>query len=562
MASDRDIAYFSMEIALEPGMPTYGGGLGVLAGDTLRSGADLGVRMVAVSLLHREGYFHQRLDADGTQHEQPSAWSVDDFVHEMPARVSVALEGREVRLRSWQYDVRGLRGFIVPVYLLDADLPENAAGDRSLTHRLYAGDSSIRLRQQAILGIGGLRMLRALGHEGLERFHMNEGHSALLVLERLSERLARKGRGRPTPEDFAAVRRQCVFTTHTPVPAAFDRYPHELVERVLGAECSEHLRDTFACGEELNMTSLGLRASHFVNGVAKRHGEVSRKLFPRYSIDAITNGVHAATWTSSAFQQLFDRHVPGWREDNFSLRSALGIPTDEMMAAHRAAKRELFGWTNRVGNAGMDLDHLTLGFARRATAYKRPGLLFTDLDRLRGIAERIGPLQILFAGKAHPDDEAGKQLIRDVFAARDALRGSVKVAFIENYDLALAKLLVSGVDVWLNTPEPPLEASGTSGMKAAMNGVPSLSVLDGWWLEGCIEGITGWAIGPREEPPGYGRSADATALYDKLEQVVAPCFYGTDGRLADVMRHAIALNGAFFNTQRMVEEYVVKAYYS
>ena len=563
LAEHTDIAYFSMEIALDPAMPTYSGGLGVLAGDTLRSAADLGLRLVGVSLIHRKGHFFQRLDAEGKQSEQPCEWSVDDFVTEQPERIQVEIEGRSVHVRAWKYEVTGLGGAVVPVFLLDTDLPENSTEDRELSHYLYGGDLRYRLRQEALLGIGGVRMLRALGYAVVRRFHLNEGHSSLLTLELLREQLAVSGRSEPTADDLSFVRSSCVFTTHTPIPAGHDRFDAALVRQVLGTENEDRLRALNAYGHELNMTQLALHASHYINGVAKRHGEVSRRLLATAGIDSITNGVHAPSWTAQPFQALFDRHIPGWREDNFSLRSALGIPAEEVRRAHREAKRSLLDHVNRTTNAGMDIDLLTIGFARRATAYKRPELLFTDIERLKAIVERRGPLQVVFAGKAHPHDEAGKRLIQQVFGARHALRGHVRVAYLENYDVVQAKLLVAGVDVWLNTPLPPLEASGTSGMKAALNGVPSLSVLDGWWVEGCIEGVTGWAIGPLTRDQSFiDPAADAFALYDKLESAVFPAFYGEGTAFTDVMRHAIALNGSFFNTQRMMQQYVLKAYFA
>jgi glycogen phosphorylase len=557
-----DIAYFSMEIALDPGMPTYSGGLGVLAGDMLRSAADLSLRMVGVSLIHRKGHFFQRLDGEGQQREEPCEWSIDDFVTEQPQRIQVVIEGRTVHVRAWKYEVMGLGGAVVPVFLLDTDLPENSPEDRELSHYLYGGDLRYRLRQEALLGIGGVRMLRALGYSVVRRFHLNEGHSSLLTLELLREQLAVGGRAEPTVDDLSAVRSSCVFTTHTPIPAGHDRFQAELVRQVLGPEVEARLQALHAYGHELNMTQLALHASHYINGVAKRHGEVSRRLLASAGIDSITNGVHAPSWTVAPFQALFDRHIPGWREDNFSLRSALGIPAEEVRRAHRDAKRSLLDHVNRTTNAGMDLDVLTIGFARRATAYKRPELLFTDIERLKAIVARHGPLQVLYAGKAHPQDEVGKRLIQRVFSAQHALRGHVRVAYLENYDVSLARLLVAGVDVWLNTPLPPLEASGTSGMKAALNGVPSLSVLDGWWLEGCIEGVTGWAIGPASRDQSFiDPAADAFALYDKLESTVFPAFYGEGSAFTDIMRHAIALNGSFFNSQRMMQQYVLKAYF-
>jgi starch phosphorylase len=560
MTEPRTVAYFSMEMALEPGMPTYAGGLGVLAGDTLRAAADREVPMVGVTLLHRKGYFYQKLDASGWQTEEPAEWVVEDFLTEQPQRVTVSIEGRTVYVRAWKYEVKGVGGYTVPVFLLDTDLAENAEWDRTLTHDLYGGDSYYRLCQEVVLGIGGVRMLRALGFRELRRFHMNEGHASLLTLELLDEHARQAGRGPFTREDVEAVRPMCVFTTHTPVPAGHDRFPLEMVNRVLGRAEVAEMKEVFCCEGELNMTYLALNLSHYVNGVAKKHGEVSQHMFARYKIDAITNGVHVPTWASPPFQELFDRHIPGWREDSFMLRYALSIPAAEVWEAHLQAKQELIACINHETNAGFDRDVFTIGFARRAAAYKRADLLFHDLDRLKAIAAKTGRFQIVYAGKAHPQDHPGKQLIQRVFAAKEALRDQVRVAYLPNYDWLLARLLVAGTDVWLNTPQPPLEASGTSGMKAALNGVPSLSVLDGWWIEGCIEGTTGWALGERCDLADRA-ACDAASLYDKLESVVLPLFYRQRDRYVDVMRHAIALNGSFFNTQRMILQYVLKAYF-
>jgi len=562
MSDPRRIAYFSMEIGLSPGMPTYSGGLGVLAGDTIRSAADLGLPMLAMTLLHRKGYFYQHLDASGWQTEEAVNWQVDDFLTDTGARASVVLEGRTVQLRAWRRDVPGLGGSVLPVFFLDTDLPENSPDDRKLTHYLYGGDLRDRLCQEVILGIGGVRMLRALGYDGIRRYHMNEGHSALLTLELLRERREKEGRDYISPEDLETIRHLCVFTTHTPVPAGHDKFPLELVDQVMGAREACGINDPVCHENRLNMTYLALSLSHYVNGVAKKHGEISRHMFAEYQIHAITNGVHVPTWVSPPFHELFDRYIAGWEEDNFSLRYALRIPDREVWAAHREAKRRLLEFVNREVNAGLDVDVLTLGFARRAATYKRADLVFHDLERLRSVARRHGGLQLVFAGKAHPADQDGKKLIQRVVQIGRSLAGDVPVVYLPNYDMQLAELLTSGVDVWLNTPQRPLEASGTSGMKAALNGVPSLSVLDGWWLEGCIEGVTGWAIGTDETPPDEASDWTNTAqsLYDKLEQAVAPLFYTNRTAFVEVMRHAIALNGSFFNTQRMVAQYAAKAY--
>jgi starch phosphorylase len=563
MATDRTIAYFSMEIGLVTDMPTYSGGLGVLAGDTIRAAADLKVPMVAVTLLHRKGYFYQRLDNDGRQIEEPVHWAVDDFLTELPERTSVAVEGRTVFLRAWRYDVAGPVDASVPVYFLDTDLPENSEWDRTLTHYLYGGDQYYRLCQEVVLGIGGVRMLHAMGFKEIERFHMNEGHSSLLALELLDEEMQRVGRQAITHDDVEAVRKKCVFTTHTPVPAGQDQFPMDLVNRVLGRREVDEMRDVFCCGDLLNMTYLALNLSHYVNGVAKKHGEISRLMFAGYNIDAITNGVHAATWAAVPFVELYGRYISGWHQDNCSLRYAMSIPKQEIWQAHTTAKRELLHHVNLETNAGMDVDLLTIGFARRAAAYKRADLLFSDIERLRSIASRLGGLQIVYAGKAHPQDEAGKEQIRKVFSARDLLRDKIKIAYLQNYSMEIGKMMTAGVDIWLNTPLPPMEASGTSGMKAAVNGVPSLSVLDGWWIEGCIEGVTGWSIGPPDGKASVSadHSNDAASLYDKLEQIVMPLFYRDRSGFIDVMRHAIALNGSFFNTHRMLQQYLLKAYF-
>lgn len=551
-----------MEIGLEDGLPTYSGGLGVLAGDTIRAAADLKVPMVAVTLLHRKGYFYQRLDASGRQSEEPVDWVVEDFLREMPQRAIVQIEGRTVQLRSWMYEVNGRGEFSVPVYFLDADLPENSEWDRTLTHYLYGGDRYYRLCQEVILGIGGVKMLRAMGYQDVQRFHMNEGHSSLLALELLDEEAERSGRQSITRSDVEAVIKKCVFTTHTPVPAGQDQFPLDLVNRVLGRQEVNEMRDVFCCDDVLNMTYLALNLSQYVNGVTKKHGEISRLMFAGYNVDAITNGIHAATWATEPFAQLYDRYISGWRRDNFSLRYALGIPKEEIWQAHAQAKKRLVQFVNHATNVGLDLDVLTLGFARRATAYKRPDLLFMDIERLKQISAKAGPLQVVYAGKAHPQDSAGKKQIQRIFSAKEALRNNIKIAYLENYSMELGKMMTSGVDVWLNTPQPPMEASGTSGMKAAVNGVPSFSVLDGWWIEGCFEGVTGWSIGPGPSGPGASEdhSKDAASLYDKLEHTIAPMFYKDRPSFVEVMRHAVALNGSFFNTHRMLQEYVLKAY--
>ena len=551
------VAYFSMEIAINPGMPTYSGGLGVLAGDTLRSAADLGVPLVAFTLLHRKGYFQQHLDSTGVQTEDVQSWNPADFCTEEPARATVSIEDRTVTLRAWRYDLVGRAGHIVPIYLLDTDLDNNSGWDRGLTDHLYGGDTNYRLQQEIVLGMGGIRMVNALGMQ-INVFHMNEGHAALLTLALLESQLGGGPQGEATESDLQVVRNKCVFTTHTPVPAGHDRFSTEQSIRILGGERTGRLQK-LGCFKEglLNMTLLALRFSRYANGVAMQHGKVSREMFPEFTIDAITNGVHAPTWMAEPVQQMLDNHFPSWRRDNLFLRNAIDIPESEIVAAHARAKGDLLAEvasrTGQVLNSKM----LTLGFARRVATYKRASLLFTDPERLVKIAQAAGGLQILYAGKAHPQDEPGKALIRQVVERAHTLSSDLlRIVYLENYAWDLGALLTAGVDVWVNTPRRPYEASGTSGMKAALNGVPSLSILDGWWIEGCIEGVTGWAI-----EDGATDADEAASLYDKLENAVVPLYQQHPERWARLMRTTLAFNGSYFNTNRMVKQYTRNAYY-
>jgi starch phosphorylase len=551
----RKIAYFSMEIALSKSLPTYSGGLGILAGDTLRSAADTGVPVVAISLVHRRGYFQQHLDAAGQQTESSVPWQ-PELLPSANQTIKLFLQNRSLTLRAWRFDVVGVTGHIVPVFLLDADVDGNDPWDRRLTDTLYGGDTYYRLCQEAILGLGGIHLLHALGCEP-EVCHMNEGHASLLTIGLLEARLAPLPVSSATEEDAHAVQQQCVFTTHTPVPAGHDKFGLDQMQQVLGHERSAAIERFGALHNGLlNMTYLALRFSRYVNGVALQHGKVSQQMFPEYRVHSITNGVHAATWLSPHFQQLFDREMPEWRRDNNYLRSVYGIEPGVIEATHALGKQRLLGTVKDRTGVELSPGILTLGFARRVATYKRATLLFQHPERLLEIADRLGGLQILFAGKAHPADNAGKALIREVFADAARFKGSsLRILYLANYDWDLGEQLTGGVDVWLNTPLRPYEASGTSGMKAALNGVPSLSVLDGWWIEGCAENTTGWAI-----PDLDSEAAEAEALYNTLEHTIAPLF-ADKPRWAELRRHCIAMNGSFFNTHRMLAQYVTNAYF-
>jgi starch phosphorylase len=554
------VAYFTMEVGLDAAIPCYAGGLGVLAGDSLRAASDIGIPLVSMTLLYHKGYIRQHLDSSGNQTESNVEWNPSAHMKALETRISVSIEGRQVWIRPWQYDISGVSGEKAVIYFLDTDLPENSAWDRTLTDHLYLGDDHYRICQEALLGLGGIAMLRALGYIDVTTYHMNEGHSSFLTLALLQEQASRSNRPITDKYNIDQVREQCVFTTHTPVPAGIDKFPLTLVRQVLGDQLTDILVNINCTpGDTLNMIQLALFFSRYINGVSMNHEQISRGMFPGYPINSITNGVHAGTWTSEPFKRLFNRYVPEWAEDNLYLRYAIRIPLQEIHKAHTEAKIDLL---NELQRKGMSLDHsiLTIGFARRATLYKRAHLLFSDLERLKKIAREVGPLQIVYAGNAHPKDEGGKAIIRQIFQAAEALKGFVKVVYVEDYGLAIAKYLCSGVDLWLNTPQKPFEASGTSGMKAALNGVPSLSVPEGWWVEGHLEGVTGWSIGE----PEFEESAvmETNSLYDKLQNVIIPMFYHQPQMYGSIMRSAIAINGSYYNAQRMMMQYLEHAYMS
>lgn len=552
------IAYFSMEIALRSEIPTYSGGLGVLAGDTLNSAADLELPMVAVTLVSRQGYFRQSISEQGWQQEAPDPWEPADWMTQLDAKVALPIGGRTVWVGGWLYVLQGHMNGCQPVILLDTDQDENTVEDRAITDHLYGGDQAYRLKQEMVLGIGGMRLLQALGFE-IRGYHMNEGHSALLAVELLRRYSYPAEDMRPgeSPYNIPRVREQCSFTTHTPVEAGHDRFGYDLVQQVVGEPVAMSMLKQLGGEDALNMTRLALNLSEYVNGVAKRHAEVSRGMFPGYRVHAVTNGVHPFTWTSEPFRKLYDRYLPGWcHEPELLIRADCCISDDEVWEAHRQAKQALIDCVRRLTGASLDLEKPILGFARRMTAYKRPDLLFSDMQRLKAIA-RDQPFQIVMAGKAHPNDTDGKQLIERLHAHARALEDVIPMIFLPGYDLALAQCLVSGVDVWLNTPLRPMEASGTSGMKATFNGVPNLSVLDGWWIEGCIEGITGWAVGDSQEADN---GADANSLYQKLEDIVLPLYHRDRSGWIAVMKGAVVKNAAYFNSHRMMRRYATEAY--
>lgn len=563
LTAEPKIAYFSMEIGFRNEIPTYSGGLGVLAGDTIKSAADLNLPMVAVTLIYRKGYFRQELDEFGRQIEHPEEWDPSQHMRLLPIKVKIRLENRDVDIQAWTCNITSLATkWDVPVFFLDTNLPENHPEDRALTDSLYGGDERYRLKQEAVLGLGGVLILRALGFR-IKKYHMNEGHASLLTLELLNryKRDIESVWDEREVWDTEKVKELCVFTTHTPVEAGHDRFSYPLVKEVLDEIFPIEVLKDLAGKEKLNMTVLAMNLSNYINGVAKKHGEVSKVLFPGYQIQAITNGVHTFTWTSESFARLYDKYLPGWANEPEIFVRVDKIPEEELWEAHMEAKKKLIDHVNSATGAGMDYETLTIGFARRATAYKRANLLLADIERLRKVAR--GRLQIIYAGKAHPKDIEGKKNIEEIFRKIKLLRDDIKIVYLENYKMDLALKLVSGVDVWLNTPMRPREASGTSGMKAAHNGVLNFSVLDGWWIEGHIEGYTGWSIGPSPTELTLTKSTDemdAEDLYHKLETLVIPTYYDKRKVWIKMMENSISKIAYYFNTHRMMRRYVTEAY--
>jgi len=603
--SGQSIAYFSAEFALHQSLPIYAGGLGVLAGDHCKEASDLGVPLLGVGFMYPQGYFHQHVSAEGWQEESYERINWTDAPIEpaitpdgKPCVTAVPLGERSVLVAVWRVRIGRVK-----LYLLDTDLEENAPWDRELSARLYGGDRETRIQQEIILGIGGVRALKALGSDP-SVFHLNEGHAAFVVLQRIRDLTEH---GASFDEALEEIRRTTVFTTHTPVPAGHDAFPFHLVEKHL-AGCWGTLgpyHDRFLAlgsydnggGAQFNMTALALRSAAKVNAVSRLHGQVTRAMWgpiwPDVSetdrpVGHVTNGVHVPTWIASDLADLFTKHFgPNWldRQDDPALwDGVLTIPDQELWAVRSALRRYLFAFIRertrqrwreehvsapRVVAAGtlLDPDALTIGFARRFTAYKRPELVFHDPERLAQILNAAGrPVQIIFAGKSHPADDIGKHNLQRVYRrALDPAFGG-RVAFVDDYDLHVAHFLVQGCDVWLNTPRKPLEASGTSGMKAAINGVPHLSVADGWWAEG-FNGSNGWVIdgGVAGDNNDAIDASDAAALYRLLEEEIVPAFYDRDGasvprRWLATVKEAIRSVAPRFCARRMVKEYVSGMY--
>ena len=539
------VGYFTAEIGLWSDLSTYSGGLGVLAGDHVKSAADAEIPLVGVTLLYREGYSRQHLDSDGIQSETYPVLDPSEFLELTDITIQLPLDNQTIYARVWCANVVGQTGHKVPVYFLDTTHELNSQYHQEIGQRLYGGNDDTRIRQEYLLGVGGVQLFDHLQIE-LNGIHLNEGHCTFAMLELLSRGWSRE-----------QLTEKSLFTTHTPVPAGHDRFEWSLVKEIMGDKLPDDAQELVRNagdsegGNRCSMSHLAVALSTSVNAVSILNAEVAQTMFSEKKIIPITNGVHHPTWTSSTMTKLFDEHLPEWKANPNRLKEAQKIPTQALKQARNENRKHLRDLVRNETGVEFEEHRLTIGFARRFATYKRANLVFHDLEKLREIG--AGRIQFVFSGKAHPKDEGGKQLIRDIFASAKTVEEEIPVAFLENYSMATGLAMTSGVDIWLNNPIRPLEASGTSGMKAAMNGVPNCSILDGWWPEACNHGINGWAIGNAEDDRNDPR--DAENIYSTLQNDVLPSWERKDETWANIMRESIA-SSAGFTGRRMIEDYL------
>ena len=538
------VGYFTAEIGLWSELHTYSGGLGVLAGDHVKSAADAGIPLVGVTLLYHQGYARQHIDDAGIQTETFPEVDMKRLLSKTDIVLELELDGKPLFAYVWMAEVLGQSGHMVPVYFMDTRHPENATEHQDLSSRLYGGDDGVRIRQEYVLGVGGVQLFDHLEVE-LSGLHLNEGHCTFAMLELLKRGWSRE-----------QLAQRSLFTTHTPVPAGHDRFEWSLVEDVIGdllpTDAKELVRSAGdpEHGARCSMSHLAVSLSTSVNAVSKLNADVAMTMFDQ-NIQPITNGVHHITWTSPVMASLFDKHLADWRIQPESISNAETLPTKDLREARSNARNQLHDYVQSTTGVELFSDRLTIGFARRFATYKRANLVFKDLERLREIG--AGKIQFVFSGKAHPRDQGGKQLIRDIFESAHQIADEIPVAFIENYDMHTGLMMTSGVDIWLNNPIRPMEASGTSGMKAAMNGVPNCSILDGWWPEACLHGVNGWAIGNAENDRNDDR--DAENIYNVLQHDVIPLWEQEGDGWAEMMKASIAAS-AGFTGQRMIQDYL------
>ncbi|MEI6729207.1 MAG: alpha-glucan family phosphorylase [bacterium] len=546
MSLESTIAYFSMEIGIIDQIKSYAGGLGILAGDTLRAGCDLGLPMVGVTLLYKYGYFKQELDKEtGLQHELNDTWDYTKLLQKVQQSFQITIEGKPVQVEIWKYDLIGVNGAVLPVYFLNVDLEVNAQNVRYASYTLYTKYEETRIIQEIILGVGGVHLLKTLGYN-VGKYHLNESDAALASLPLLIE------------QGQEQTKKKIIFTTHTPIPAGHKSHDIGLMQKYLAGEHFSAIHPIAIVNNRLQYSLLCLENSSYVNGVSKLHGQVSGRMFPQFKIDSITNGIHSNFWASPSMRELFDQTIPGWRQDSDLLVNAMRIKDAGLQAAHSISKQDLINSIQQKSGKNFSTDRFTIGFARRADGYKRADFIFRNLAELNRIAAKFGGIQFVFSGKSYPDVAVTEGLISQIYLMSKDNNSPVQVVFLEDYSIDVARKIVAGSDMWLNNPRKPQEASGTSGMKAALNGVPNFSILDGWWAEGCIEGVTGWSIG--ENCLDDDENCELNDLYEKLEYTILPLFHSDKAGWAKIQKQAIALNAGYFHTHRMVKEYLVKGY--
>lgn len=541
MSDDKiKVAYFSAEIGIDSHLKTYSGGLGILSGDTVKAMADLRFPLCAVTLLYKEGFFKQIIK-DNIQTEVPDTWDYSKLLKDTNKETTVNICNTDIKVKIWETDYYGNSGHKVPIYFLDTDLETNPPWAQKITNKLYQGD---RLHQEMVLGIAGVKALAVLGHKEIEKYHMNEGHSAFLTLQMY------KYIGETTGWSDDQVKSKCVFTTHTPIPAGHDKFDYERIYETFHDDTKLipwHIKK-IAGEDQLNMTKLAMHFSSYINAVSKKHCEVTQEMFPNYNINYITNGVHCSSWASPYMTKVFDDHIKGWRDDNTKLKEIFSVENEVLLKAHQNAKNDLIQYANNNDIVGAKLkeDVLTIGFARRFIEYKDAELIFKNKANLKRIGKKV---QFIFAGKTHSNDGIGKEIMKRIIENAKELIDDVQIAFLENYNIEIAKLMVSGCDLWLNTPIPPNEASGTSGMKAAVNGCLHFSRLDGWAIESFEMNGGGFPI------------AEYLDFIKDLEYQIMPMYYDKNRNMwAEEMKLSIGNSAAYFNTHRMCREYIQKAY--
>jgi starch phosphorylase len=546
LASKETYAYFCMEIAINENIPNYAGGLGILAGDTLLSARDMGIRMIGVTLLYKEGFFRQEIGFNGEQLEKPEKWDPYEHLEKLPQEFSISFQNRDIIFEIFQYTLNQK----TKVIFLNTDNKKNHPKDRLICKRLYnKTDKDIFLQQMILLGIAGEKALQILGYDNIKTYHINEAHSGFLTLALKAKELSDE-----------EVRSKCVFTIHTPLKSAHPKIPLDLLKKYLPKGFFEILPEQSKFDNSLLLADMVINYSKYTNSVSKRNQQKLQKMYPNQKIETITNGINVARWVSLEMKKLFDKYIDFWKKHPVNLEAVNLIPDAEILSARASAKKRLEKELKKTCNEKFDSNIFTIGFARRFVTYKRADFIFRDPKKLNEIAEKYEGIQIVFSGKAPKDQPEGRDLLKKILQYKNSseLSKKIKIFFLPNYNIKLAKILIPGVDLWLNNPIIPLEASGTSGMKGALNGVPHLSTLDGWWKEGAQESVTGWTIGKGKEGIEYEKE-DLKSLYHKLEEI-CDIFYNYPEEWLDIQKNTISINGKYFNTNRMLGEYIRNAY--